>query len=77
MGNGRDIARSLSPDSPHHDLLENMRDQLVIVLPKRLMDKDGLVRVPIEEVDGTGGSVVSFSVDHMAREFKFVVSRKQ
>ena len=77
MGTGRDLARGLSPDMPHHDLLENMRDQLVIVLLKRLADKDGVVKIPVEEVDGTGGDIVSFSVDQMTRTFHFVVSKKQ
>lgn len=76
MGQGLDLARAADPGAPHHDLLENMRDQLIIALLKKLMDKDGNVAIPVEDVDNTGDSLVMFWVDQVTRTFHFEVRKK-
>ena len=75
MGKGRELARPFAPE--HAAILDDMKDQLFIVLLNRL---GGTLDIPVSEVDGTGGSLVSFSVQGMgtsAPYFHFVVSKKQ
>jgi hypothetical protein len=78
MGKGRDMARVADLQSGgsglHADVLDDFRDQLMIVFLKRLVDKDGRFSVSVAEVDGTGGTLVSFSINDGA--FNFVVSKK-
>lgn len=77
MGKGIDAAREAEPGMPHHDLLDDMKEQLIIALLKRLMDKDGNVFMPVAEVDDTGGDIMMFAVDLKARVFQFHVRKKQ
>ncbi len=57
MGKGIDLAR---PDAPlHAEVLDNLKDQLLIVLIRRL---GGKVDIPVSEVDDTGGCLLSFSI---------------
>lgn len=60
MGKGIDAARASAPE--HAALLDDFKDQLLIVLLKRLGGKAGRVDIPVAEVDGTGRYVVAFSV---------------
>lgn len=70
MGKGRDAARPLGPE--HVALLDDLRDQLLIVFLKRL---GGTVNIPVTEVDDTGNEVMAFSVvDGM---FHFEIQRKK
>lgn len=69
MGKGIDMAREFSPE--HAALLDDMKDQLIIVLLKRL---GGKVSIPVAEVDDTGSNLVSFNVTDGA--FNFEVSKK-
>lgn len=79
MGQGRDMARAADPDAPHHDLLENFRDQLLVALLARLGGKDGRFEIPVAEVDATGDKLVSFAIQETpaGKAFLFVVSKKQ
>lgn len=70
MGQGIDAARSLAPE--HAAMLDNLKDQLLIVFLKRL---GGKVSIPVSEVDDTGGDLVSFSINE--GNFNFNVSKKQ
>lgn len=76
MASGIDAAREAGAVE-HAALMSEMKEQLIIVLMKRLVDKDGWLRIPIEEVDGTGGDLLSFSVDFDSRIFEFHLSKKQ
>lgn len=69
MGKGIDAARALAPE--HAAVLDDFKDQLLIVFLKRL---GGTVTVPVSEVDNTGSNVVSFSIRDGA--FHFTVGRK-
>jgi len=65
MGKGIDLAR---PDAPlHAEVLDNFKDQLLIVLIRRLGET---VSVPIDEVDDTGRFMLAFSIHDGAFHFK-------
>lgn len=73
MGKGIDMARAAGAGI-HADVLDDFKDQLLVCLLKRLMDKHGKVKVPVADVDATGDSTVSFSVD--GGVFNFEVRKK-
>jgi hypothetical protein len=58
MGQGIDLARADAPE--HAAMMDNLKDQLLIVFLKRLGSK---VSIPVEEIDGTGGYTLAFSVN--------------
>lgn len=70
MGKGIDAARAIAP--LHAAVLDDFKDQLLIVLIKRL---GGRVDIPVAEVGATGSHILSFSVED--RIFKFVLGSKQ
>ena len=74
MGKGIDIARAAGAGL-HADVLDDMKDQLLIVLMKRLADGNGVVRIPCAEIDATGGDLLSFRVED-DRTFHFELSKK-
>lgn len=57
MGDGIDFARMCSPE--HAALLDNLKDQLLIVFLKRL---GGTADFPVSEVDDTAGDLFAFSI---------------
>lgn len=57
MGKGIDLARSGAPE--HAAVLDDFKDQLLIVLVKRL---GGKVSLPVTEVDDTGRNTLSFNI---------------
>lgn len=70
MGKGIDLARPYAPE--HAALMDDFKDQLMIVLLKRLGPN---VSIPVSEVDDTGGYVVAVNVENGA--FNFEVRKKQ
>lgn len=79
MGKGIDAARAAGA-GVHADVMENFRDQLLIVLIKRLADKDGRLVVPVAETDATGGDLLAFSVHGLEvgkPAFHFQLQKKQ
>lgn len=73
MGKGIDLAR---PDAPvHAQLIEDLRDQLLIVLIKRLAS-DGKLAIPIAEIDDTSSDMLAFSLDLEKRLINFELRRK-
>lgn len=70
MGTGIDAARSLAPE--HTALIDNMKDQLLIVFLKRL---GGKAKIPVAEVDNTGGDLLSFKIED--GRFHFLIEKKQ
>jgi len=79
MGKGRDLARELDPSAPHHQVLEDLKDQLVIAMLRRLADQAGVFEIPVAEVDDTGRVLVMFSVvpTPAGQVFHFEVRKKQ
>lgn len=75
MGKGIDLARADAPE--HTRLLDDFKDQLLLVLIKRL---GGSVEIPVSECDDTGGNLLVMRVSGVAGSdpvFHFEVSRKQ
>lgn len=70
MGQGIDAARPHAP--VHAAVLDNFKDQLLLVLIKRL---GGNITIPVSEVDGTGDTVLLMSVTD--GNFNFETARKQ
>lgn len=73
MGKGIEAARSSAP--AHAALLDDMKDQLIIVLMKRLVDDNGKLQIPCDEIDDTGSDTLSFRVDE-DRVFHFQMGKK-
>lgn len=70
MGKGIDAARSGAP--AHTVLIDDLKDQLLIVFLKRL---GGKVSIPVAEVDDTGQDLFAFCVDAQ-RVFHFELRKK-
>ncbi len=80
MGQGIELARAANQEDLHADVLENFRDQLLIVLIKRLADKDGNLVIPVAETDDTGKDLLAFSVQDAGTPqvaFHFQLQKKQ
>lgn len=79
MGQGIDAARAAGA-GVHADVMENFRDQLLIVLIKRLADKDGRLVIPVAETDDTAQDLLAFAVQGAggpAPAFHFQLQKKQ
>ena len=74
MGKGIDAARAAG-GWPHADLLDDFKDQLLIVLLKRLSKYGDPLVFPVAEVDDTEQDLVSFNIDS-AKQFHFVLGKK-
>lgn len=74
MGKGIDAARAGAPE--HAAVLDNFKDQLLIVFLKRLLRGSGKsrVRIPVRETDDTGGDLLIFAVRD--GDFIFELRRK-
>lgn len=72
MGQGIDLARADAPI--HAQVLDDLKDQLLIAFVRRL---GGKVEMPVAEVDDTGRNVMLFSIDPHARVFTFELLAKQ
>jgi|GEM_PF-2532289 len=70
MGKGIDLARPNSPE--HAAVLDDLKDQLLIVFLKRL---GGKVSIPVAEVDDTGQDLFAFRIDE-AGVFHFEIRKK-
>jgi len=57
MGQGIDLAREIA--LLHAAVLDNFKHQLLIVFLKRLGSP---LRIPLSEVDDTGGDMLAFSI---------------
>lgn len=56
--------------------IRRMKDQLLIVLCKRLRLKGVKLEFPISEIDSTGNDTLTFEVDQIRRVFKFTLGKK-
>ena len=72
MGKGIDLARGDAPE--HAEILDDFKDQLIIVMLKRLEKLSGPVSIPMEEMNNTGNDIVAFSV--VDKVFKFEMRKK-
>jgi hypothetical protein len=70
MGKGIDAARSSAPE--HAAVLDDFKDQMLIVFLKRL---GGKVSIPLAEVDDTGQDLFAFRIDE-SKVFHFELRKK-
>ena len=68
MGKGIDLAR-LTGSPEHADLMETLKEQLLIVMLKRL---GGTADIPVAEVDDTGLDNLAFSLRDGVFHFKIL-----
>jgi hypothetical protein len=61
MGKATQAARAMGA-TIHADIIDDFKEQLLIVLLKRLVDANGKIVIPVKEVDDTGGDLVAFSI---------------
>lgn len=73
MGKGIDAARQAGAGI-HADVLDDFKDQLLVVFLKRLQKAGQKLEFPVAEVDDTGQDLVSFHIVNGV--FHFVLSRK-
>lgn len=73
MGKGIDMAR-VAGASIHADVLDDLKDQLLVVFLKRLQALGHNLQFPVSEVDDTGRDLVSFRIE--GRTFHFELSKK-
>lgn len=71
MGKGVEMARSVNPE--HAALIDDLKEQLLIVFLKRL---GGSASIPIKEIDDTGQDLLALRVDLETRAFHFEITRK-
>jgi hypothetical protein len=70
MGKATDAARAAGA-TVHADLIDNLKEQLLIVFLKRL---GGRVSIPVEEVDDTGHDL--FALNFFDGVFNFEIQKK-
>lgn len=73
MGKGIDMARAAGAGI-HADVLDDLKDQLLVVFLKRLQSLGHNLQFPVTEVDDTGRDLVSFRIE--GRIFHFELSKK-
>jgi len=64
MGKGIDLARDAAPE--HAQVLDDFKDQLILVMVKRLGKK---ISIPVSEVDETGKYMLEMAVKDNAFHF--------
>ena len=57
-------------------MIARLKDQMLIVLLKRVADENGEFRINVEEVDETQQDLLEFECDQVAQEFIFKLSKK-
>lgn len=75
MGDGIKLASELAPE--HAALLDNLKDQLLIVFLKRLKAYGHSLEFPVSEIDDTSMDLLAFSVDPITKKFSFQLRKKQ
>jgi hypothetical protein len=71
MGKGIEAARAAGAGL-HADVIDDLKDQLLIAFLRRLGNK---VTIPVQEVDETGRFLLSFNIEN--RAFNFTLTEKQ
>lgn len=72
MGSGIDLARDQAP--VHATVLDEFKDQLLIVMAKRIRALGGDLDFPVSEVDDTGQDTLAFNI--VDRVFHFQLGKK-
>ena len=75
MGKGIDLAREAGAGI-HAEVLDNFKDQLLVVFLKRLQDLGHSLTFSLTEIDDTGQDLVNFRVDPITQQFQFQLQKK-
>jgi hypothetical protein len=75
MGKGIDLARQAGAGI-HADVLDDFKDQLLVVFLKSLKTLGHPLYFPLSEIDDTGNDLVNFRVDPETKRFYFEIGRK-
>lgn len=75
MGKGIDMARSIPGAALHADVLDDFKDQLLVVFLKRLQTYGDNLIFPVAETDDTGQDLVAFAIRD--RAFHFELRKKE
>lgn len=75
MGKGIDAARRLAPE--HAQILDDLKDQLLIVFLKRLVKYGDKLGFPVSEIDDTEKDLLAFNIDPVSRIFTFQLRKKE
>jgi len=75
MGKGIDLAREAGAGI-HAEVLDNFKDQLLIVFLKRLQALGHSLTFSLTEIDDTGQDLVNFRVDPITQQFQFQLQKK-
>lgn len=73
MGKGIEMARADAPE--HAAVMDDFKDQLIIVALKRLQKLGDNLVFTISEVDDTGQDMLAFRIDEQ-KNFIFVLEKK-
>ena len=79
MGQGIDLARGEAP--VHAQILDDFKDQLLIVMVKKIRDlqvangSSSIVEIPVSDVDATGSYLLAFGIEN--NTFQFELRKKQ
>lgn len=57
-------------------LVSNLKDQMLIALVKRAVDDDGVLLIPVAEVDDTGQDLMHVMCDVENRNFVLTITAK-
>lgn len=74
MGKGIDLARQYG-DPRAAQAIEDMKDQLIIALVRRLANKDGTFSISAAEIDNTGGLLLKMDAEPN-KSFTFTLVHK-
>lgn len=69
MGIGIQMAAEDNPE--HARLLDDLKDQLLIVFLKALQKRGHSLSFPVAEVDDTGNDLLAFRIDFSTKTFHF------
>ncbi len=75
MMKGTDLARAAGA-TVHADIIDSFKEQMLIALIKQM---GGHAIIPVKDIDGTGGEVMSMRLIEPpeGRAFEFFVEKKQ
>jgi len=57
-------------------MLRNLKDQMLITLMKKLMDANGILKIPVDDVDDTEQDYLIMECDTEKRVFILTIGKK-
>lgn len=75
MGKGIDLAKTPENEKAL-ELLDDLKDQLLIVFLKRIAPVGTKVTLTVSEIDDTGNDLFALEVDPISKTFTFQIKNK-